>query len=297
MRFYFLLLMPLKLPLIINKNNSGNRNRHGITEGFKNGGSQLRLRGRMDFGFYNWMDKISKYYPFSRKELAWIAAAILVMTFIVGFNDGSKVFSAGFFISNMLISLAAVAIAVFVHESAHRITAPNLGYKLEFKPFFYGLLAGLILTFMSYGKILLLAYSSYHMQWMEVHRLGYFRHGPGYFDNGKIAITGPLANLLTAMVFKSLVFLPEPLVTKVVLVNVLFAITNMLPIPPLDGAHVMYATKTVYPFAAAAVIGAAVLLLLPNVTWWMAVLGAFIIGAAFTFVYFGIIEPKFFGKW
>jgi Zn-dependent protease len=251
----------------------------------------------MDFGFYNWMDKISRYSRFSRKEMLWLGISILVMTFIVGFNDGSASLDPAFFISNMLFSLIAVAIAVLVHEAAHKITAPNLGTKVEFKPFFYGLLGGLILSFMSYGKIIFLAYSSFQMSWLEKHRLGYFRHKTGYFDQGKIAVVGPLANLAVAMVFKSIGFLPESLVTKIVLVNALFAIYNMLPIPPLDGAHVMYATKTVYPFAAAAVIGAAALLLLPQANWWKAVLGAFVIGVAFTFVYFNIIEKKLFGEW
>lgn len=251
----------------------------------------------MDFGFFNWMDKIRRYAPFSKKELLWIGVSILVMTVIVGFDDGREKFNLAAYSSNMLVSLIVVVVAVIIHESAHRIAAPNLGYRVEFRPFFFGILGGLILTFMSYGKILFLAYGSFYIDIMEKHRLGYFRHYLGYFDNGKIAVVGPLANLVAAMVFKSLVFLPEALVSKLVLVNVLFAITNMLPIPPLDGAHVMYSTKTMYPFAMAAIIGAAALLLIPGITWQMAVLGALVIGIAFTFFYFAVLEGKVFGKW
>jgi len=250
----------------------------------------------MDFGFFNWMHKLKLYYPFGRKELLWLGVSILVVTFIVGFNDGSKEFNLAAYGTNMFISLIAVIIAVFIHESAHRIVAPNLGYRLEFRPFFFGILGGLILAFMSYGKIMFLAYGSFFLNIKEKHRLGYFRHYLGYFDNGKVAVAGPLANLFAAMVFKGLVFIPEALLSKIVFVNVLFAITNMLPIPPLDGAHVMYATKTVYPFIMAAIIGAAALLLLPNVTWWMAIIGALFIGVAFTIFYFAILEGKVFGK-
>ena len=98
------------------------------------------------------------------------------------------------------------------------------------------------------------------------------------------------------MVVKSFGFLPEPFIEKFVFINVLFAVTNMLPIPPLDGAHVMYSSRHLYPFAMAAIIGAAVLLLFPAVTWWMAVLGAFAIAIAYSFIYFHFIE-KGFGKW
>jgi Zn-dependent protease len=250
----------------------------------------------MDHGFFNWMMKVRKFAPFSRKELTWIGASILVMAFIVGFDDGSNAFNISSYISNMVVSLAAVAIAVIVHEAAHRIAAPNLGYKIEFRPFFFGIIGGLILTFMTYGKVIFLAYGSFYLDIMEKHRLGYFRHYLGYFDNGKVALMGPLANLVAAMIFKSMIFLPEALVSKLVFVNVLFAITNMLPIPPLDGAHVMWSTKTLYPFIMASVIGAAALLLIPGVVWWVAVLGSLVIGIGWAMFYVNIIEGKLFGS-
>ena len=250
----------------------------------------------MDFGFFNWMDKIRSFYPFTKKELLWIGLSVLVVTFIIGFDDGNDVFNIGAYSGNMLITLIATLIAVIIHESAHRIAAPLLGYRVEFKPVFYGLIGGLILAFMSYGKIMFIAYGSFFLDIREKHRLGYFRHYLGYFDNGKVAIAGPLANLFAAMVFKSLVFLPEVLISKLVFINVLFAIINMLPIPPLDGSHVMFATRHLYPFVMAAIIGAGVLLLLPAVTWWMATLGAIAIASLYSFFYFNVIE-KAFGNW
>ena len=39
----------------------------------------------MDFGFFNWMSKIRRYAPFTRKELAWLGLGILIMMLIVGF--------------------------------------------------------------------------------------------------------------------------------------------------------------------------------------------------------------------
>lgn len=249
----------------------------------------------MDHGFFNWMDKIMRYYPFTRKELLWLGASVLILTFIVGFNDGNSEFRVVSFVTNLIISLIAVVIAVIIHESAHRIVAPNLGYRLEFRPNLFGLLGGLVLAFMSYGQIIFLAHGSFFLDIMQKHRLGYFRHYLGYFDNGKVAIAGPLANLAAAMVFKMLTFIPEALLSKIIFVNVLFAITNMLPIPPLDGAHVMYATKTLYPFLMAAIIGAAALLLLPEISLWLVLAGAFAIAVAFTFIYVTVLEGKVFG--
>lgn len=250
----------------------------------------------MEYSFFNWVDKVKRFYPFSRKELMWIGVGILVMTFIYGFDDGKKTFEAASYATNMLIGLVTITIAVIIHESAHRIAGAYLGYKVEFKPFFFGLLGGLILSFMSYGKIVFLAYGSFLLNFSEKHRLGYFRYRLGYFDNGKIALFGPLANLAAAMAFKSMTFLPEPLYSKLVFINVMFAIMNTLPIPPLDGAHIMYATKTFFPLVIAAIIGAAALLLLP-IPIWLSLLGALGIGAAFTFFYVIVIEGKVFQDW
>ena len=251
----------------------------------------------MDYGFFNWVMKVKEYGGFSRKELAWVAVSVVIMTGIVGFQDGQSEFDVVFFVNNLLLGFVAIVVAVVIHEFAHRIAALNLGYRAEFRPFYPGLLGGIVVTLLTYGNVFFLAYSSFYLNVVEKHRLGYFRHYLGYFDNGKVAVVGPVANLLAAMVFKAMVFLPDALVSKLVFINVLFAITNMLPIPPLDGAHVMYATRTFYPFIMAFVIGAAALLLVPPVAWWVAVLGAFVIGLAWTLFYFNVIEGKWFGSW
>lgn len=248
------------------------------------------------YTFYDWIDRIRRYYVFSKNELLWLAVSVLGMAFIVGFSFEGEEFVLGKFISNFILSVVAVAIAVFVHESAHRIFGLNMGYKTEFKPFLYGLLAGIILAFMTYGKVIFLAYSGVFLNIMEKHRLGYFRYQLGYFDLGKVSLMGVLANLFLAVVVKGIGFLPEPLADKIVLVNVLFAITNVLPIPPLDGANIMYASKTFYPIVFGAVISCGVLLLTGWLNVWLVVVAAMVIGIVTAFAYFNFLEPKL-GSW
>ncbi len=72
----------------------------------------------------------------------------------------------------------------------------------------------------------------------------------------KVAAAGPLANILVAVVFGLLIrFLPwasfsfsSSLVTNLILafgfivwVNLLLAIFNLIPVPPLDGSHILFA--------------------------------------------------------
>ncbi|MBI2144568.1 hypothetical protein HYU17_05485 [Candidatus Woesearchaeota archaeon] len=249
------------------------------------------------YSFYDWIDRLRRYFAFSKQEQLWLLASVLAMAFIVGFSFEGEKFVFGAFASNFALSLIAVAIAVFVHESAHRIFGLNMGYKTEFKPFLYGLVAGVILAFMTYGKVIFLAYSGVFLHFMEKHRLGYFRYRLGYFDLGKVSLVGVLANLFVAALVKGFGgFLPAAFAEKMVLVNVLFAITNVLPIPPLDGANIMYASKTFYPLVFGAIISCGVLLLMTNINVLLALTASLVIGVVTAFAYFNFLEPKI-GDW
>ena len=66
------------------------------------------------------------------------------------------------------------------------------------------------------------------------------------WDNVKVAIAGPGANLFIALFFGSLVrFFPLlsallPLFSLIIGYNLLLAIFNLVPIPPLDGSHILF---------------------------------------------------------
>ncbi len=245
------------------------------------------------YSFYDWADRIKRYFHFSPTELTWITVSILVMSFVAGFKfDSNKEFILGSFLSNFSLSIFAVTLAVLVHETAHRLIGLNMGYKTESKPFIYGLVAGVILAFMTNGKVMFLAYSGIFLDIMEKHRLGYFRHRLGFFDLGKASLAGPLANLFLAAMVKGMGFLPQPLADKLIMVNVLFAITNTLPIPPLDGTNIMYASKTAYPFVLAAIISCGMLLLVDWLSVWVAITASIIIGLMTAILFFNFVEPK-----
>jgi len=246
------------------------------------------------YPFYDWMDRIRRYFAFSRNELVALLISIVAMAFIVGFNDGNKTFVLSVFAGNFALSLFAVAIAVFAREAAHRVFALNMGYKAQFKPFLYGLLAGIILAFMTNGNkwVTFLAYGGVSLNIMEKHRLGYFRYQLGYFDLGKVSLAGPLANLTVAGLVKAMTFLPPAISQKLILVNVIFAITNALPIPPLDGANIMFASKTFYPLVLGAIVSGGLLLLIPRFNVFLAIITSFIIGLVTMYMFFKFLEPK-----
>jgi Zn-dependent protease len=243
------------------------------------------------YSFYEWMVRIRKYFGFSRSELVSLIVAISAMAFIAGFNfEGSANFNN--FAKSFFLSLFAVALAVFAKESAQRLIALNMGYKPQFKPFIYGVIAGVILAFMTYGKVIFLAYGGVFLNIMEKHRLGYFRHQLGYFDLGKVSLVGPITNLTLAAIIKSMTFLPPEISGKLVTINVVFAITNALPIPPLDGANIMFASKTFYPLVLGAIVSGGLLLLYTPLNIILSLVASVILGFVTMFLFFKFTEPK-----
>ncbi|MBI3034542.1 hypothetical protein HYY72_05275 [Candidatus Woesearchaeota archaeon] len=238
---------------------------------------------------YNWIDKVKRYFAFSSNELKWLLISIPVMAFIVGFNDGRDTFVFSLWMGNLLICLVAVTIAVLAHETAHRLIGLEQGYKVIFKPFFYGLIAGLVLSVMSYGKIVFLAYSGVMLNMLEKHRLGYFRYQLGYFHLGTVSLMGPVANMLVAILFKTFEFLPPELTSKIVLVNIIFALTNMLPIPGLDGPQVLYTSRWLYFLSYGAMIGISIFMW-KGFAWWVVALGAILAALVLWLGFYFLIE-------
>ena len=231
--------------------------------------------------YFNLIDKIKRYFWLSQHELIWVLISIGIVTIMIGFDDGSKTFELSSWITNLLQILFIVALAVIVHETAHRIYALHIGFQLEFKPFFYGLVAGLIVMLLTLGKVFFIAYGSFEAKLMRTHRLGQFRYGLNYFAIAAIAAIGPIANMALATAFRMMTFLPEGFVHKAVLINVMFAIYNLLPIPLLDGAQVFFGSKVFYALVIGLVAGWSVFLLLPTFSLLAAIIGSIALSLIF----------------
>ena len=55
----------------------------------------------MNFVLYNILDKIKRYYNFTRLEARNLIITILILGFIVGFNDGTPNSTFTYWITNM----------------------------------------------------------------------------------------------------------------------------------------------------------------------------------------------------
>ena len=232
------------------------------------------------YGFYNLQDKIKRYFRLNEKELRGFLITTFVLALCLSFRQwgyGNKV-NIAVGLVNLLNAFLITLLAMLVHVSAQKIYALELGYSVEYEMWIFGLILAFLLTILTNGYFFFIAVGGFYLHFLKGHRLGYFRYGLNYFTLGLIAFMGPLANILLALLFRYLSFMSSsPLIHEAVLINIYFALFSLIPIPPLDGAKIFYASRYLYFFSAGLIIGASFFLYSFGVLF--TILGSLFVGA------------------
>jgi len=239
-------------------------------------------------------DKIKRYYKFTPSELRGIIIAIFVVAFIISFSDwgyGDAVdISLGFF--NFFNAILIVTLSLLIHISVQRIWALGTGYRLEWKMWSFGLLFGLIIVFLTNGKFWLILPGGFIVHHLAGHRLGWFRYDINWWAVALISVTGAIASITLAVLFKALSgIVINSLIQKLIVFNIAYALYSLLPIPPLDGSRTFYGSRMLYVFSTAGIVAAAILLTL-NISVWVAILSSIFIGIVLWLLYYIFFESK-----
>ena len=151
----------------------------------------------------------------------------------------------GGFIMNMITGLPGIIIAMVVHEFAHARVAYALG---DFTPKLAGRLTLNPAAHVDPIGLLMLLVA--HFGWAKPVQINPYNFSNPRRDDLLVSLAGPMANLITA--FLTAIFMVllvkmdfemsrgmQLVFTLIMVININFAIFNMLPIPPLDGFHVL----------------------------------------------------------
>ena len=236
-------------------------------------------------------ENIRRYFSFSGEEIRAIAIGVLTMAFVFTFDDwGGTTFDFASGIGNFINAAIVSTLALVAHHGAQRIAGLYVGFKAEWRIWIYGIIASVILAFLTKGKLIFFAPGGMVAYHMAGHRLGAFRYGLNYWAMSLSALMGPLTNMMLAVFFKILQgFLPNNgLIKAAIIINLLLAVFTMLPIPPLNGAHLFFISRLTYVFSFTGIVSMAVLLYLFNV--WVAVLLGILIGTICWQAYIWIFE-------
>ena len=239
------------------------------------------------------IDKLKKYYTFTKYEVRGYVIAILAIAFIISFREwgeGQFDLTAGLF--NLFNSVLIVALSILVHDAGQRIWGLAIGYKIEFKMWSFGVVLGLILAFVTNGKFWLIIPGTFMLHHLAGHRLGFFRYGINIIGQSMVALAGPLFTLMLIILLKILYAInPNPLLQKAIMFNIIYNITNMLPIPVLDGGKIFVGSRMIYAFVMPAMIVASILMIV-DIPVFFAVVLSLLVGVILWIWYYVSFERK-----
>ena len=151
----------------------------------------------------------------------------------------------GGFLMNLIAGLPGIVIAMVIHEYSHARVADLLG---DYTPRMQGRLT--LNPAAHVDPIGLLMLFIVHFGWAKPVQINPYNLQNPRRDDILISLAGPASNLIVSFValiiFTLLVKFGIPIsegvlvVFKLIIIyNINFAIFNMLPIPPLDGSHIL----------------------------------------------------------
>lgn len=182
------------------------------------------------------MHRYSRKIEFSNSEIKHLLKSLVVIGFAYTIVTFGFEFSMSFLIM-LLVSLATAGTAFLFHELSHKIAAHRYGCEAEFHADSKMLIFTLLLSFL--GMI-------------------FFAPGAVYIsgsltkrENGKVSAAGPLANVVMALLFLTIVLLfPGGFLMAVGLIglsiNAWIAMFNMIPFGNFDGIKIWRWNKLAY---------------------------------------------------
>ena len=237
--------------------------------------------------------KIKKYYKLTSFEIKGLAIAIISIAFAISFNDwGAKTFDPAVGLFNLFNALLITLLSILVHDSGLRIWGLAMGYRIEYKMWTYGIVISVVLAFITRGNFWLIVPGGFLLHHLAGERLGFFRYGINFLAQSMIALGGNLFTLVLIIVLKILNSIsPNALLQKAIIFNVIYLITNMLPIPPLDGSKIFFGSRMIYMFVMPAIIAAAFLLIV-DIPIIISLILSMLIGMILWIVYYINFEKK-----
>lgn len=234
----------------------------------------------------NTLDKINRYFWFTKTELAHFIILATLLGFIYSFNNwGENTFNLTEGLWNLIEAIILVGITIFIHHAGQRLAGIKLGYKTEQKNSWNLTAVSIIVCIITNGAVRILLGSGTNTTLMQKHRIGEVRYGPNLSQKAIICAAGPLFNVIFAIIFVILgltLIIPTSMAEELFSLNLWFAVCNLLPIPPLDGTHIFFASRTSYIFIFSTIATYAILsFILPAYIF----IAAIAIGAIITYLW------------
>ncbi len=211
-----------------------------------------------------------------------IIAAIL-SGFVFGFDDKEVRFIFSNWFLNFLKFIFFSAIALGVYAAAQYFVADKYGTRVDYslwgvqrfgyhkaayvhpirfgplsiKKFPLGIILPLLISFLSSGGLYFVGIIASAFTINPLYRLGRLFMKLTEFEEAKIAVSGPMANILLAIIIK---MLNLDILNGLVFVCSITAVCYILPLPGLEGPKILFGSRFLYIFSSAFILISAFLL-------------------------------------
>ena len=185
--------------------------------------------------------RVRDFYTFSPQEIIGLALSTVVTAFIFSFRDwGGAQFNLLTGLYHFLLLFLAAGIIFTFRFSCQKWYGLSEGYKVEYKPWWTGLVIALVICFLSRGLIPLVLIGGVFVIFMSKQRLGEFRYGFSYWQNGTISLWGIYSVMITAILFTiGLRYFPQSyFFEKGVFISLITGLLTLLPLPQQEGLNV-----------------------------------------------------------
>ncbi len=232
--------------------------------------------------FYN----LKRYgLSLSKEELKQIVVTVLMIAFIWSFNKwGDETFDFVAGIINFSLGAVFALIAVFFNQIGQRFVAVYYGYDPIYEYGILGLMIALVITFASRGVLIFFLPGGVNLRHLTASRLGEFRYYTNDWEWAKAGFLGPLFNIFFAASLSP--FKSNPYVRQLMVMNMLFAIYSLIPLPGNLGLYLFYPHIYVWTFAVGIVAACSLMMFFLNPV--LTIIISLVIGIAAMYWHFAI---------
>ncbi|MFH0868961.1 MAG: M50 family metallopeptidase [archaeon] len=170
------------------------------------------------------------WHHIEKSELRDLAITILALAFAFGWRFSGAP-TLGNWAGNFMLVLILVIISVLVHEVVHRLVAIKFHARVHSKLFISAIGAMILVAILTNGWIVIAVPWAIYVVPLYMFRPGkpYPKWHLGPFETALIAVSGPLANFILAVVAKMLVPSLGLVAEKMIFINASLAVFNLLP--------------------------------------------------------------------
>jgi hypothetical protein len=192
--------------------------------------------------------RIKEYYTISKEELTSLILVTFSLGFIFSIQFPGDSFTLVKWCYYFVLASIIAACTIFLRLSVQKIQGLWRGYFIEFKPWWPGVVAGLILAFISQGYLTIAVLGTVTSTFMVRHRLGEFRYGYSFSQNAFITNWGILINIYLATMFAVLLYIfPGSFIFKIgIILNLVMAFCQLLPLPWTEGLQIFFGNRGMY---------------------------------------------------